>query len=56
MKCYATGFVHIQCKCVTKENLNTAPDGWESIAGSVWFYTDDAMTQIPKREWQCNIQ
>lgn len=48
IKFYATGFVHVQYKCITAENLNITPNCWKSTAGNVGCYTHDAMTQIHK--------
>lgn len=42
---YATGFITLQYK----DNLNIAPNCWQTTAGGAWFCTTDAMTQIHKR-------
>lgn len=49
---YATGFIMLQYK----DNLNVAPNCWQTTSGSVWFCTTDAVTQIHKRNNSSKIQ
>lgn len=52
LKFYAIGFVHLQSKCITKEKFKYLSKRWKSPVGGVWFYTDDAVTQIHRMKWQ----